>query len=79
MPGDMESEQHDVLPDVLDYGLKIVFCGTAAGRISAAIQSYYAPAKSVLTHPGDHRLDARAASAPRVPPATRPQPLGSPT
>jgi TDG/mug DNA glycosylase family protein len=34
--------QHDVLPDVLTTGLKVVFCGTAAGRTSAATQSYYA-------------------------------------
>jgi double-stranded uracil-DNA glycosylase len=38
----MENEQHDVLPDVLDFGLKVVFCGTAAGRTSAATKSYYA-------------------------------------
>jgi TDG/mug DNA glycosylase family protein len=34
--------QHDVLPDVLTADLKIIFCGTAAGRVSAATQSYYA-------------------------------------
>jgi len=34
--------QQDVLPDVLTTGLKVVFCGTAAGRVSAATQSYYA-------------------------------------
>lgn len=32
----------DVLPDLLAPGLKVVFCGTAAGRVSAATQSYYA-------------------------------------
>jgi TDG/mug DNA glycosylase family protein len=31
-----------VLPDVLRPGLKIVFCGTAAGRVSAASGAYYA-------------------------------------
>jgi TDG/mug DNA glycosylase family protein len=32
----------EVLPDVLAPHLKVVFCGTAAGRVSAATQSYYA-------------------------------------
>ena len=31
-----------MLPDVLDHGLSIVFCGTAAGDKSAARQQYYA-------------------------------------
>lgn len=31
-----------VLPDVLKPDLKIVFCGTAAGRESAARGAYYA-------------------------------------
>ncbi len=31
-----------VLPDVLRPGLKIVFCGTAAGTVSAARGAYYA-------------------------------------
>ena len=31
-----------VLPDVLAPGLKIVFCGTAAGTVSAARGAYYA-------------------------------------
>ena len=31
-----------VLPDVLRPGLKIVFCGTAAGAVSAARGAYYA-------------------------------------
>ena len=31
-----------VLPDVLDHNLKIVFCGSAAGRVSAARSAYYA-------------------------------------
>ncbi len=35
-----------VLPDVLGPGLKLVFCGTAAGRRSAAEHAYYA-------HPGN--------------------------
>lgn len=33
-----------MLPDVLDHGLSIVFCGTAAGSTSAAKQQYYAGA-----------------------------------
>lgn len=35
-----------VLPDVLEPGLSLVFCGTAAGRRSAAEHAYYA-------HPGN--------------------------
>lgn len=31
-----------ILPDLLDYNLDIVFCGTAAGDISATRKSYYA-------------------------------------
>lgn len=31
-----------VLPDVLKPGLRVVFCGTAAGRKSAAVGAYYA-------------------------------------
>jgi TDG/mug DNA glycosylase family protein len=32
----------DVLPDVLVPGLRVVFCGTAVGRQSAAARAYYA-------------------------------------
>ena len=32
----------DSLPDVLRSGLKIVFCGTAAGTVSAKRRAYYA-------------------------------------
>ncbi|MFC5524921.1 mismatch-specific DNA-glycosylase [Rhodanobacter ginsengisoli] len=35
-----------ILPDVLQAGLSLVFCGTAAGRRSAAERAYYA-------HPGN--------------------------
>jgi TDG/mug DNA glycosylase family protein len=31
-----------VLPDVLRPGLRVVFCGTAAGAVSAAVGAYYA-------------------------------------
>ena len=31
-----------VLPDVLRDGLKVVFCGTAAGDVSAQVGAYYA-------------------------------------
>jgi TDG/mug DNA glycosylase family protein len=31
-----------VLPDLLKPGLRIVFCGTAAGNVSAARGAYYA-------------------------------------
>ncbi|BFI95343.1 MAG: mismatch-specific DNA-glycosylase [Rhodanobacter sp.] len=39
------AERH-VLPDVLQPGLALVFCGTAAGKRSAAERAYYA-------HPGN--------------------------
>jgi len=31
-----------ILPDVLDHGLKVVFCGYAAGTLSAKKRCYYA-------------------------------------
>lgn len=31
-----------ILPDVLEPGLKVVFCGTAASNVSAAMGAYYA-------------------------------------
>ena len=31
-----------ILPDVLTYNLKIVFCGTAASKKSKLLKSYYA-------------------------------------
>lgn len=34
--------EREVLPDVLRAGLRIVFCGTAAGTVSAARGCYYA-------------------------------------
>ena len=33
---------NDVLPDLLDYGLILVFCGTAASVVSARHGAYYA-------------------------------------
>jgi TDG/mug DNA glycosylase family protein len=35
-----------MLPDVLEYNLDVVFCGTAAGKKSASVGEYYA-------HPGN--------------------------
>ncbi len=32
----------DVLPDVLGLGLRVVFCGSAAGAVSARVGAYYA-------------------------------------
>jgi len=32
----------EILPDVLQPGVKVVFCGTAAGERSAALGAYYA-------------------------------------
>jgi double-stranded uracil-DNA glycosylase len=40
-PAPNASEEH-VLPDVLSPGLRIVFCGTAAGSESARRRAYYA-------------------------------------
>jgi TDG/mug DNA glycosylase family protein len=40
-----QTETH-ILPDVLESGLALVFCGTAAGKRSAADHAYYA-------HPGN--------------------------
>jgi len=40
-----EADNH-ILPDVLQPGLALVFCGTAAGKRSAAERAYYA-------HPGN--------------------------
>ena len=37
----MDAPQH-VLPDLIKPGLRIVFCGTAAGNVSAARGAYYA-------------------------------------
>lgn len=42
----MPRKADHVLPDVLQPGLALVFCGTAAGKRSAAEQAYYA-------HPGN--------------------------
>jgi len=32
----------DILPDILDHNLKIIFCGSAPGRTSASTGNYYA-------------------------------------
>jgi TDG/mug DNA glycosylase family protein len=40
------SAQKHILPDRLKPGLKLVFCGTAAGRQSALQQAYYAHAQN---------------------------------
>ena len=40
--GERRTGPPDVLPDVLRPGLKIVFCGTAAGNVSARLGAYYA-------------------------------------
>ena len=36
------TEQGSILPDVLVCGLRVVFCGTQAGAVSAARGAYYA-------------------------------------
>jgi TDG/mug DNA glycosylase family protein len=43
---DAPARSEAILPDVLQAGLTLVFCGTAAGRRSAADRAYYA-------HPGN--------------------------
>jgi TDG/mug DNA glycosylase family protein len=40
--GDVASAPPHVLPDLIEPGLRIVFCGTAAGNVSAALGAYYA-------------------------------------
>lgn len=42
----MSTEHEPILPDVLQPGLQLVLCGTAAGKRSAADGAYYA-------HPGN--------------------------
>lgn len=42
----MSQHAEHILPDVLHPGLRLVFCGTAAGRRSASERAYYA-------HPGN--------------------------
>ncbi|GLQ47523.1 mismatch-specific DNA-glycosylase [Dyella lipolytica] len=46
MPAAPKSPNQPILPDVLYPGLRLVFCGTAAGKRSAAEGAYYA-------HPGN--------------------------
>jgi len=55
-----KADKH-ILPDVLQPGLKLVFCGTAAGKRSAAERAYYA-------HPGNlfWRALFEAALTPRL-------------
>ena len=36
------TERHPILPDVLEPGLRVVFCGTQAGTASARRGAYYA-------------------------------------
>jgi TDG/mug DNA glycosylase family protein len=38
----MSSSAEHKLPDVLSHGLRVVFCGTAAGAYSARVGAYYA-------------------------------------
>lgn len=38
----MKAQRDPVLPDLLQPGLKLVFCGTAAGTVSAQRGQYYA-------------------------------------
>ncbi len=49
-----------VLPELLQPGLKIVFCGTAAGNISAARRAYYAhPQNRFWSALHDYKLTPR--------------------
>jgi len=36
------NDRSEILPDVLAPGLRVVFCGVAPGRVSAARRAYYA-------------------------------------
>ena len=38
----LDAASAHVLPDLIKPGLRIVFCGTAAGNVSAARGAYYA-------------------------------------
>ena len=38
----VEADAAAILPDVLEPGLRVVFCGTAAGAVSARVGAYYA-------------------------------------
>jgi TDG/mug DNA glycosylase family protein len=42
MRSKLETRSAEVLPDVLAPGLRVVFCGVAPGRVSAARRAYYA-------------------------------------
>ena len=57
----MQGDSGHILPDVLKIGLALVFCGTAAGKRSAAEGAYYA-------HPGNlfWRALHQAALTPRL-------------
>jgi TDG/mug DNA glycosylase family protein len=57
----MQGDSGHILPDVLKTGLTLVFCGTAAGKRSAAEGAYYA-------HPGNlfWRALHEAALTPRL-------------
>ena len=46
----------DVLPDVLGPGLRVVFCGSAAGAVSARVGAYYAGPGNMFW-PTLHRVD----------------------
>lgn len=42
MPGNSRRQDSEVLPDLLRPGLRLVFCGTGAGPVSAKLGLYYA-------------------------------------
>lgn len=60
-----------VLPDILELGLRVVFCGTAAGTASAKAKAYYAgPGNSfwaTLHAVGLTPRQLKPAEAPRLP------------
>jgi len=64
-------EAMPVLPDILQEGLRIVFCGTAAGTVSAARGAYYAgPGNrfwSILHHIGLTPRQLKPAEFPLLP------------
>ena len=57
----------EVLPDVLECGLILVFCGTAASVVSAREGAYYAqPNECFLAYASFDRFDASAVRADRI-------------
>lgn len=46
----LSTQMTEILPDVLDFGLILVFCGTAASKVSARAGAYYANPGNAFWH-----------------------------